>query len=133
MGHSCRNLGLVRIVQIQILEEGERLLARPEGPMDACDGIAFASAVQERLHAGIKFVTIDLEALDFISFGGIRGILRLARSLIGRQTDVDFLRGNAAVREALDQAGLDDFFPFTPPYVSTRGVQRWSVVSSSRR
>ena len=26
-----------------------------------------------------------------------------------------------AVRDALDQAGLDDFFPFTPPYISNRG------------
>lgn len=90
--------------------------------MEAADN--FASAVEERLHAGAKSVTIDLEGLEFISFGGIRALLRLARSLTGEQRKLDFLGGNHAVREALDQAGLDDFFPFTPPYISNRGTPR---------
>ena len=111
-------------MQIQFLEEGERLIARPQGRMDAAGGDDFASEIQHRLHAGTKSVTIDLDELVFINFGGIRALLRLARSLMGRQTDLDFLRGNAAVREALDQAGLDDFFPFTPPYRSTKGDLR---------
>ena len=109
-------------MQVEFLEEGDRLVARPQGRMNAADGSEFASAVQQRLRPGTKSVTIDLEQLDFINFGGIRAVLRLARSLTGRQTKLDFLRGNAAVREALDQAGLDDFFPFTPPYRSTRGT-----------
>jgi anti-anti-sigma factor len=111
-------------MQVRFLEEGERLTARPEGRMDAADGSDFASAVEQRLQPGTKSVTIDLEALEFIDFGGIRAILRLARSLTGAQRNLDFVGGNHAVREALDQAGLDDFFPFTPPYVSTRGVPR---------
>jgi anti-anti-sigma factor len=111
-------------MQVEFLEEGQRLIARPQGRMEATDGIDFASAVRQRLHAGTKSLTIDLEALDFINFGGIRALLRLARSLKDSQRELDFLRGNKVVREALDQAGLDDFFPFTPPYVSTRGVPR---------
>ena len=109
-------------MQIQFLEEGERLIARPQGRMEAADGRNFASAVEQRLHAGTKSVTIDLEELDFVNFGGIRAILRLARSLKGGQRNLDFVRGSEALREALDQAGLDDFFPFTPPYNSKRGI-----------
>ena len=116
--------GLDDVMQVEFLEEGDRLTARPMGRMEAADGTDFDSAVHQRLHAGIKAVTIDLEALDFINFGGIRAVLRLARSLKESQTNLDFLRGGAAVREALDQAGLDDFFPFTPPYNSTRGIPR---------
>ena len=72
-----------------------------------------------------KSVTIDLEQLDFISFGGIRAILRLARSLKGGAHGTSISsRGGEAVRDALDQAGLDDFFPFTPPYISNRGTPR---------
>jgi anti-anti-sigma factor len=92
--------------------------------MDAADGTDLAAAVEQRLHSGSKSVTIDLEELDFVNFGGIRAILKLARSLKTRRTEIDFVRGNAAVRETLDQAGLDDFFPFTPPYKSTRGSVR---------
>jgi anti-anti-sigma factor len=125
--------GLVYAMQIQFLEEGERLVARPQGRMDAPDGIDFASAVRERLHAGINCLTIDLEELEFINFGGIRAVLWFARSLTDGGRSLDFLGGNRSVRDALDQAGLDDFFPFTPPYVSTRGVQRWNVVNSSSR
>jgi anti-anti-sigma factor len=117
--------GLNRIMQVQFQEEGERLTARPQGRMEASDGIDFASAVEQRLHSGTRSVTIDLDELEFVNFGGIRAILRFARSLRGRQTALDFVRGNASVRDALDQAGLDDFYPFTPPYVSNkRGISR---------
>ncbi len=109
-------------MQVQFEEQGERLIARPQGRMEASDGDDFASAVQQHLHAGTKAVTIDLDELEFLNFGAIRAILRLARSLMARRTELDFLRGNAVVREHLDQAGLDDFFPFTPPYRSTRGT-----------
>jgi anti-anti-sigma factor len=112
------------MMQVQFLEEGVRLVARLQGRMEAADGMDFASSVEQRLHAGTKSVTIDLEGLDFINFGGIRAILRLARSLKGGKRDLDFVRGGHAVREALDQAGLDDFFPFTPPYISNRRIPR---------
>ena len=108
-------------MQVQFSEQEERLIARPQGRMEADGGSDFAAAVEQRLHAGITSVTIDLDALEFINFGGIRAILRLARSLTSGHRDLDFVRGAAAVRDALDQAGLDDFFPFTPPYVSNRG------------
>lgn len=111
-------------MQVQIVEEGARLTARPQGRMEAADGGEFAAAVLQRLVARTKSVTIDLDGLEFVSFGGIRAILRLARSLGASQTNLNFLAGNAAVRDALDQAGLDDFFPFTPPYVSNRGRPR---------
>ena len=90
--------GLNRIMQVQFQEEGERLTARPQGRMEASDGIDFASAVEQRIHSGTRSVTIDLEELEFVNFGGIRAILRLARALKGRQTDLDFIRGNAGVR-----------------------------------
>lgn len=116
--------GSNHVMQVQFLEEGERLIARPEGRMEAADGSDFAAAVEQRLHAGTKAVTIDLEQLEFVNFGGIRAILQLARSLKGGQRNLDFVRGGETVREALDQAGLDDFFPFTPPYISNRGKPR---------
>ena len=89
--------------------------------MEAADGTDFASAVEQRLQPKTKSVTIDLEQLEFVNFGGIRAILRLARSLKDGQRNLDFVGGGEVVREALDQAGLDDFFPFTPPYISNRG------------
>jgi anti-anti-sigma factor len=109
-------------MQVEFREEGERLIARPQGRMEAADGADFAAAVEQRLGPKAKALTIDLEELEFINFGGIRAILRLARSLERDKRKLDFLRGNHVVREHLDQAGLDDFFPFTPPYRSTRGI-----------
>ena len=110
-------------MQVEFAQQGERLVARPQGRMEAVDGDAFAAAVAERL-AGTKAVAIDLDQLDFINFGGIRAVLRLARSLKGRATELEFVGGRETVRDALDQAGLDDFFPFTPPYISNRGKIR---------
>ena len=109
-------------MQVRFLEEGERLIARPEPRMDAADGDDFAAAVGQRLRSETKSVTIDLEKLDFISLGGIRAILRLGRSLKGGQRDLDFLHGGVAVREALHQAGMNHFFAFTPPYNPHRGT-----------
>ena len=64
-------------MQVRFLEEGERLIARPEARMEAADGIDFASAVEQRIQPNTKCVTIDLEGLDFVSLGGVRAILRL--------------------------------------------------------
>jgi anti-anti-sigma factor len=111
-------------MQVEFLTEGERLVARPQGRMEAADGDSFAAAVEQQLRAGTKAVTIDLDQLDFVNFGGIRAILRLARSLKDGGRGLDFVRGGDDVRDALDQAGLDDFFPFTPPYVSNGGTVR---------
>ena len=110
-------------MHVEFLEEGERLIARPQGRMEAADGSDLASALEQRLQPRTKSVRIDLEQLDFVNFGGIRAILRLARSLKGGERSLEFVNGGEAVREALDQAGLDDFFPFTPPYTSNRGNQ----------
>lgn len=107
----------------QFVEEGERLIARLQGRMEAGDGSEFASAVEQRLQAGARSVTIDLAELDFVSLGAIRAMLRLARSLKGGHRDLDFVGGSDAVREALHQAGMNHFFEFTPPYHSHRGIQ----------
>ena len=111
-------------MQVQFLEEGDRLIARPQGRLEEADEIQLASAVGQLLHAGTKSLTIDLEELDFIDLGGVRAILRLARSLKAGQRNLDFVRGGDAVREALHQAGLNELFPFTPPYHTHRGIHR---------
>jgi anti-anti-sigma regulatory factor len=107
---------------VEFVEEGERLIARPRGRMEADDGAGFASAVEQRLHAGTKAVTIELDELEFLSLGSIRAILRLGRSLKRGDRTLDFVRGSGPVREALHQAGLNHFFGFTPPYESHRGT-----------
>ena len=109
-------------MQVRFSDEGGRLIARPEGRMNAADGSDFASAVDRHLQPATKSLSIDLEGLDFVSLGGIRAILRLARSLKGSRRDLDFLGGSDAVREALHQAGMNAFFPFTPPYHPHRGT-----------
>ena len=109
-------------MQVEYSNEGECLVARPEGRMEASDGDAFAAALEQRLGERERFVTIDLDRLEFVNFGAIRAILRLARSLRQDGRTLEFVRGGEAVRDALDQAGLDDLFPFTPPYISNRGT-----------
>ena len=89
--------------------------------MAAADGADFASGVQQRLVAGTRSVTIDLAELDFIELGGVRAILRLARSLKADNRSLEFLHGGHAVREALDQAGFHHFFAFTPPHIAHGG------------
>ena len=82
----------------QFLEEGERLIARPQGRMEEADGVEFGAAVEQRLQPGTRSVTIDLAELDFVHCG-------------------------EAVREALKQAGFDELFAFTPPFHSHRGIR----------
>ena len=110
-------------MQVRFSDEGERLVARPEGRMDAADGGEFASAVERQLQPSTRALRIDLAAVEFLSLGAIRAILRLARSIKVGQRDLDFLSGSDAVREALHQAGMNSFFAFTPPYHPHRGIQ----------
>ena len=109
-------------MQVDYKEEGERLVARPQGRMEASDGDQFATSLEQRVGLATRSVTIDLDQLEFVNFGGIRALLRLARSLRSGDRTLDFVRGGEVVRDALDQAGLDDLFPFTPPYISNRGT-----------
>ena len=111
----------MRDLQVQFLEEGERLTARPQGRMAAADGTDFAAAVEQRVVAGTKAVTIDLAELDFVELGGVRALLRLARLLQAGDRSLEFLHGDHAVREALDQAGFHHFFAFTPPHIAHGG------------
>ncbi len=113
--------GYKHAMELQFDEQGERLVARPRGRMDAGGGTLFAAAVEARLQAGIKSVTIDLDQLEAVDLGGVRTILRLGRSLKDGQRALDFVNGGHAVRDALDQAGFHDFFAFTPPFHSHRG------------
>ena len=108
-------------MQVQFEEAGKRLVARPQGRMEAADGVHLATGIRQRLEAGPRPVTIDLAGLDFINLGAIRAILQLARSLKGSQCELDFVHGSEAVRHALEQAGLHDFFPFTPALHPNRG------------
>ena len=89
--------------------------------MEAADGAAFAASVEQGLRPETKAVTIDLDGIDFVGLGVIRSFLRLARTLKGSGRALDFARGGGAVRHALEQAGLHDLFPFTPPLHSHRG------------
>ena len=89
--------------------------------MEAADGMGFAASVEKRLGASTKSVTIDLSGLEGIQLGGVRALLQLGRSLKGDQRNLEFAHGGHAVRHALEQAGFDDFFAFTPPLHSHRG------------
>ena len=111
-------------MQVQFEQEPERLVARPQGRLEAADGTELISAVEQRLDPHTRSVTVDLDALDFVSLGGVRAMLRLGRSLKHDDKQLDFARGGEAVRHALDQAGMGHFFAFEPPLHSTRGDHR---------
>ena len=108
-------------MQVELSEEGDRLVARPTGRLDAADGPELASAVQQRLGPSTRSVSIDLDRLDTISLGGVRALLQLGRSLMGGDRALDFRNGSDSVRHALDQAGMAEFFAFTPALHSNRG------------
>ena len=110
-------------MQVEFQEAGERLVARPKGRMEASDGDAQSVPLEQQLTPATRSVAIDLDQLEFVNFGGIRALLRLARSLKGSERSLEFDGGGEIVRDALDQAGLDDLFQFTPPFVSNRGKQ----------
>ena len=106
------------VTQFHFAEDGERLIARPHGRMDADAGDEFATADEQSAEAASKSVTIDLAELDFVSLGAVRAILRLARTLKASDRDLGFAHGSAALRETLHQAGFDHLFAFTPPFNS---------------
>lgn len=108
-------------MQVDVSEDGDRLVARPAGRLDGDDAPDLASAVIARLLPSIRSVSIDLDGLDSISLGGVRAIFQIARSLKAGGRNLDFLNGRDGVRHALEQAGMADFFAFTPAIHSNRG------------
>jgi len=110
-------------MEIQFSDEGDSLTVLLLGRLEAPDGPALIAAVEAHLADAIKQVTLDLRQLEFINYGGIRAILRLARSLKGGRRELAFLHAGGPVWEALDLSGLDDIFPFEPPM---RGIRHES-------
>jgi anti-anti-sigma factor len=110
-------------MDVQFLDEGERLIARPHGRLDAAGGVAFAATVEQHLHDGTRLLVIDFEQLDFLAFAGIRALLRVGRTLKARNTGIAFTNANGEVFEALDASGLDEIFAFLPMPPSNMGNQ----------
>lgn len=111
-------------MQVAVTAEGERLVARPRGRLDAAEGSDFALTIEQQLTDAAAAVTVDLAELDHISLAGIRSVLQLARSLKASKRELDFVHGSEAVRDALRQAGFDELFTFDPPFHSHRGIRR---------
>jgi anti-sigma B factor antagonist len=108
-------------MQVQFSDEGEQLIARPQGRMETAEASAFAAAVEQRLQAGTRRVTVDLEQVEHIGFSGLRALLRLGRSLKRRDTRIAIVHAAGPVREALEASGLDEIFPSEPASSASRG------------
>ena len=108
-------------MRVELSEDGNRLVARPRGRLDAADGQSLADAVHQRLSPVTRSVSIDLAGVDAVSLGGVRSLLQLGRSLKSGERDLSFTSGGDSVRHALDHAGFGDLFLFTPPLPLHRG------------
>lgn len=93
----------------------------PAGRLDAAEGAALAAAVAERIRPDTSLVVVDLEQLNAIGLGGLRAILRLAKSLKGQGKSLALKHAAGDVRETLELAGLDEIFPFAPTHSSQGG------------
>jgi anti-anti-sigma factor len=110
-------------MKVQFSDEAGRLVATPTGRLEAAEGAELAAAIAGRLGPATRSVVIDLEQLSGIGLGGLRAILRLAKSLKGQGKSLMLKHAAGDVRETLELAGLDEIFPFEPPHPSQGGTR----------
>jgi anti-anti-sigma factor len=92
-------------------ELGGCTLVRVSGRLDAAGGPVFEKAFEEILAGGVRKIVLDFSALEYISSGGLRGVLSGMKRLkaAGGGLVVSGLGG--VVKEVFAISGFDTLVP----------------------
>ena len=95
-------------------ELGGCTVARVTGRLDAAGGPVFDKAIEELVAGGAKKVVLDFSALDYISSGGLRGVLSVMRRLKAAGGGLAVAGLGGVVKEVFSISGFDTLVPVKP-------------------
>ena len=97
-------------MEIQSTKQGQAVIIKPKGRMDAATAPAFEQACDKLLQTGEKAVVVDLSALEYISSAGLRTILSVGKKIKGASGKLALCSLSGMVKEVFDISGFTTMF-----------------------
>jgi len=98
-------------MEFQTSKEGNAIVIKVSGRMDAVTAPEFESECDSRLEKGERFFVVDLGGLEYISSAGLRSILSTAKKLKAAQGSIHFCNLSGMVQEVFTISGFSTMFP----------------------
>ena len=92
-------------------KQGELVVFKLKGRLDALTAPEFEQRCQKWLDAGESWFAVDLGELEYISSAGIRSILFIAKKLKDQAGGLGFARMSGMVEKVFTIAGIYSMFP----------------------
>lgn len=94
-------------MEIKEIRDGDKLTIALEGRLDTASSAATESDVQGRLD-GVNHLTLDLEALEYVSSAGLRAVLSLEKAMDTKGGDMIITHVREEVLEIFEITGFTD-------------------------
>ncbi|MDD3585927.1 MAG: STAS domain-containing protein [Thermoguttaceae bacterium] len=94
-------------MEIKEIRDGDKLTIALEGRLDTMSSAAAESNIQKKLD-GILHLTLDLEALEYVSSAGLRAVLSLDKILDSKGGDMIITHVREEVLEIFEITGFTD-------------------------
>ena len=94
------------MLKITKSSEAEALLVRLEGPLDTITAPELEKELKDSLD-GVKELTLDFEALEYISSAGLR-VLLSAQKVMTRQGEMKIVHVNETILEIFEVTGFSE-------------------------
>jgi anti-sigma B factor antagonist len=121
--HHERRHGVVatgdRAMSCSIQIEGELVVVRPEGQLNAASRIEFKQKVVDELERGGQRFLIDLSAVEYIDSAGLGALVGLSKRIRDQGAELRLANLNADITRVFELTKLNTLFEIVEPRVPT--------------
>ncbi len=96
---------------VQLEQEGERVVVRAWGELDATSVTGFETELREAIQASSSGVTLDLGGVTFIDSIGLRILIAAATLSHAGWREFSLVRASVQVRQVIEASGVEDLLP----------------------
>jgi anti-anti-sigma factor len=98
-------------LEVQLEQEGERVVVRAWGELDLASGGAFEAELRRAIRASDFGVVLDLGGVTFIDSVGLRVLISAAALSHTSRRELIMLRASAQVKQVIEISGVEDLLP----------------------
>ena len=98
-------------LEVQLEQEGERIVARAWGELDLATASEFEAELRRAIRASEFGVVLDLDGVVFIDSTGLNALIAASTLCLTCRRELVMLRASAQVKQVIETSGLEDLLP----------------------
>ena len=98
-------------LEIQLVQEGERVVVRAWGELDQASAGAFEAGLRRAIRASEFGVLLDLDGVTFIDSMGLHVLIAATTLCLTFRRELIVLRASAQVKQVIEMSGFKDLLP----------------------